>query len=164
MHQQLYPHHIPGSEGAQGLRVLSPPCHSPKRASAPAGQTEGLQPLPKHLVSPCFGASANHQAWQGTFPEFKGVPDLLLPQQKVGFLLFFFFTALPKTDLLIGGLGQLPCKDRLRKLGLSSLEKGRLCAWLPQSNIPLSEGALRKLKRDSASGTAVRGQGIMGSH
>lgn len=30
VHQQLYPHHIPGTEGGHGLRVLSPPCHSPK--------------------------------------------------------------------------------------------------------------------------------------
>ncbi|GAB0184209.1 mitochondrial enolase superfamily member 1 [Grus japonensis] len=62
---------------------------------------------------------------------------------------------------LIGGLEHLSCEDRLRELGLFSLEKRRLRGDLIAAYQYL-KGPTGNLVRDCLSGSVVTGQGVMG--
>ncbi|GAB0177814.1 mitochondrial enolase superfamily member 1 [Grus japonensis] len=62
---------------------------------------------------------------------------------------------------LIRGLERLSCEDRLRELGLFSLEKRQLWGDLIAASQYL-KGPIGKLERDCLSGSAVTGQGVMG--
>jgi len=61
---------------------------------------------------------------------------------------------------MIRGMEQLSCEERLRELGLFSLEKGRLQGDL-MAAFQYLQGPTRKLERDFSQGHAVIGQGIM---
>ncbi|GAB0204649.1 mitochondrial enolase superfamily member 1 [Grus japonensis] len=63
---------------------------------------------------------------------------------------------------LIRGLEHLSCEDRLRELGLFSLEKRRLWGNLIVAYQYL-KGPTGKMVRDCLSGNVVTGQGVMGS-
>ncbi|GAB0205802.1 mitochondrial enolase superfamily member 1 [Grus japonensis] len=62
---------------------------------------------------------------------------------------------------LIRGLEHLSCEDRLRELGLFSLEKRRLWGDLIVA-FQYLKGPTGKLVRDCLSGSVVTGQGVMG--
>ena len=62
---------------------------------------------------------------------------------------------------MIRGLEYLSCEDRLRELGLFSLEKRRLRGDL-RAAFQYLKGPTRKLERDCLQGHRVIGQGVMG--
>ncbi|GAB0175791.1 hypothetical protein GRJ2_000044300 [Grus japonensis] len=62
---------------------------------------------------------------------------------------------------MIRGLEHLSCEDRLRELGLFSLEKRRLWGHL-RAAFQYLKGPTGKLVRDCLSGSVVTGQGVMG--
>ena len=61
---------------------------------------------------------------------------------------------------MIKGLEHLSCEDRLRELGLFSLEKRRLQGDLIAA-FQYLKGPTGKLVRDCLSGSVVIGQGVM---
>ena len=63
--------------------------------------------------------------------------------------------------MMIGGLEHVSCEDRLRELGLFSLEKRRLRGDLIAA-FQYLKGPTGKLGRDCLSGSAVTGQRVMG--
>ena len=60
---------------------------------------------------------------------------------------------------MIRGLEHLPCEDRLRELGVFSLEKRRLWGDLRVASQYL-EGATENMGRDFLKGHVVIGQGL----
>lgn len=64
---------------------------------------------------------------------------------------------------LLRGLVPLAYEDKLRTVGLFSLEKGRLCGEL-MATFHCLKGATGKPERHSESGTVAIGQGGMGTN
>lgn len=83
VHLQLYPHHIPGSEGSHGLSTLSPPCRqlitSLRICShhTARDRLRGCSLSKSPLFLSCFGASTNHHPLQYTFPRLKALSVIL---------------------------------------------------------------------------------------
>jgi len=64
---------------------------------------------------------------------------------------------------MIGGLEHLCWEEKLRELGLLSLEKKRLRGDLREA-FQYLKGATRRLERDLLQGPVVIGQGVMASN
>lgn len=76
-HLQLYPRHVPGSEGSHSLSVLSPPCHQlimSLHICSHRTLRDGLRGCSLRkgtLFLNFFGASTNHHPLLYTFPRLK---------------------------------------------------------------------------------------------
>ncbi|GAB0177649.1 hypothetical protein GRJ2_000230200 [Grus japonensis] len=104
---------------------------------------EGILPLYSALVRPHLEYCV--QLWG---PQYRRDMELLERVQR-------------RATKLIGGLEHLSYEDRLRELGLFSLEKRRLRGHLIVAYQYL-KGPTGKMVRDCLSGSVVTGQGVMG--